>query len=118
MDVVPHHELVEREQSQHRFFHHIPFLLFYDRPAEISKDQFYIHTAFIFRQFFQDIKTDAEILFQQFYQRDIQDNILITFPDDIIVAALTDDVHGQQQDGGIAGLLTFGCLIPFQHTQS
>ena len=117
MNIVPHHELVERKQTQHRLFHNAPPIQFYDGLPEIVEYQFHVHSALIFRQFFQSVQINPEVLLQQFHQGDVQDDVLVAFSDDVVVAALADDVHRQEQDGGITRLFAFGIFIPLQHAQ-
>ena len=107
MNIVPHNEFVEREQAQHGLFDDIPSFLFNDGSAEIGKDKFYIYTAPVFWQFFQHIEVDAEILFKQFNQGNIQKDVLVSFSDDIAVAASAHNINREQKDRSITSLLTF-----------
>ena len=93
MDIIPHDELVEGEQSQHRLLKDIPLLLFDDGSAEIGENEFYVYTAFILRQYFQSVHIESEVLFQQLYQRDIQEDVLIALADDIVIAALAHNIY-------------------------
>ena len=115
MDVVPHDELVEREQTQHRLFDDIPLLLLDNGPAEIGEYQLHVDATLILRQLLQPIQVDSEVLLQKFHQGNVQDDILIALTDDIVVATPAHDVDRQQEDGGVAGLLALGRLIPLDH---
>ena len=50
MNVIPHNELVEREDTQNRLLFHVPFTLVLDAVADNGIDQFDVYTAFVGRQ--------------------------------------------------------------------
>ena len=49
MNVIPHDELVEREDTQNRLLFHVPFTLVLDAVADNGIDQFDVYTAFVGR---------------------------------------------------------------------
>ena len=67
VDVVPHHELTEREESQHGFFNQIPARLLLYIIADGSKHLLHVDSIVIRRQRIQSRYADAKLLTQIFH---------------------------------------------------
>ena len=117
VNVVPHDELVEREQAQHGFLQHVPLLLFGNGAAYVGENQLHVYPTLVFRQFLQRVEPDVETLLQQFGQRDVQYDVFVALAYDIVVACPSHHVHRQQQDGSKARLFALLRLVPLQHAE-
>ena len=71
MDVVPHHELAEGEESQQGFLQHVPALLSGDGLPYPCEDALHIHPMVVGRQWVHHTQVDAELLLQHLHQRGI-----------------------------------------------
>ena len=116
MDIVPHHELVEREQSEQRLLHHVPAMHVLHPFPHSGKDALHIYTMVICGQRIQHTQVDLELLLQQLYQGGIDDGILFTGTDHIVGTRTAHDIHRHQQYWGVASQHALVVLVPFQHT--
>ena len=111
VNVVPHQELAEREESEDALSLDAPTFLFLDGLAQHVEDFQHIHSMLIKRQFFQSIHFDAMVLAQELHQRDVEHNLLVTLAD-AVTSTLIDHLDRHQQDGRIACHLRLVGLIP------
>ena len=117
VNVVPHHEFIEREQSEEGLFHDVPPGHVADGIADGADDSFHIDAALVGGQWVKRGQIDVELLFQQFKYGDVDDGFFVARPDKVVAVGFADDVDGHQDDGGKAGLLAAVVLVPFQHAQ-
>ena len=95
MDVVPHQELAEREESEDALSLDAPTFLFLDGLAQHVEDLQHIHSMLVERQFFQSLHFDAMVLAQELYQRDVEHNLLVTLAD-AVTSTLIDHLDRHQ----------------------
>ena len=50
VNIIPHDELVEREDTQNRLLFHVPFTLVFNAVADNGIDQLDVYAAFVGRQ--------------------------------------------------------------------
>ena len=117
VDVVPHHELIEREQSEESLFHDIPSGHIAYGIAYGADNSFDVDTIVIDGKRIERDEIDIELLFQEFKDGDVDDGVFIARTYKIITVRFADDVDWHQNEGGKARLLAAVVLIPFQHAQ-
>ena len=66
MDVVPHDELVEREDTQNSLFFHIPFTLILDAMPDDGVNQLDVDSTFVSRKRIESRHGDTEVLAKHF----------------------------------------------------
>ena len=94
VNVVPHQELIEGENAEHRLLLHIPSLLIAHGRAEDGKNLFHIHAVVVERQRIESGNGDIEILSQKFHKCHIEHNVLFACAN-VVHAFLVDHFYGQ-----------------------
>ena len=117
VDVVPHHELVEREQTEQRLFHNVPFWMVHQVAAHDGKNFLHIDAVLVFGQGRQSGQADIVLLFQHLHQGGVERYVLVAGANHVVVAAAAHDVNGQQQQRGVAWADALVGLEPFQQAQ-
>ena len=102
VDVVPHHEFTEGEEPENSLLLHIPSLLFFQGIADNCKDERYVNSALVERQWIQSADCDVVVLTEKFHQRDVEKYLLVAGAD-IIASLLVDHLNRQKQEGCISG---------------
>ena len=117
VNVVPHYELVEREQSQQRLLHDIPARHFAYRLSHRREYHLDVNAVLVFRKRVEDVEVHLELLSEQFYQGDVYYDVLLACSYYIVVASLAQDVDRHQQYRRETRHHALLVLIPFQHSQ-
>ena len=117
VQVVPHDELVEREQAQLGLFHHLPAFHVLDGMSHGVEDLDDVYAALVHGEGLQHTQVDGELLLQEFEQGRVDDRLLVACAQHIVVARLTDDVYGHQHHRGEAGQRAALALEPLQHAE-
>ena len=94
--IVPHQELIERENAEHRLLLYIPSRLIAHCRTENGKNLLHIHAVIVERQRIHSGNSDFEILSQKFHKSDIEHNILFASAN-VIQSFLIYHLHGQHQ---------------------
>ena len=117
MNIVPHHELIEREQAEHRFFNYIPSRLGSQLGAHSGEHASHVDTTLVLGQRLQTLQVYLVLLAQHLHQRGIDGHLLVATAHNILVAATANqlDRHEQQRcEAGSNALLGF---IPAHHAE-
>ena len=117
VDVVPHHELVEREQTEQRLFNDIPFGMVHQMAANDGKHFLHIDAVLVFRKGRETCQVHVVLLFQHLHQGGVERDVLIACADDIVVATTTDNVNRHQQKRGKTWAHALVVLKPLQQSQ-
>ncbi len=116
--VVPHDKLGEGENAQIGGLQHVPSLLCHDGFTHHRKYLAGVDAVFVLGQGIQAADLDAEILAEFFQQGDVHLGIIVPKTDHIApVSASAHQLHGQKDQGRVAGFCAAGCLIPAQQAQ-
>ena len=117
-DVVPHDELGEGEDADAGGLQHVPAGLVHDGLAHDGQHPADVHAVVVAGQGVHPVDQDAVVLLQLLQQGDIHLGIIVPQPDHIALGGgFADDLDGQQDDGGVAGLGAAPGLEPAQQAQ-
>ena len=112
VDVVPHDELVEREQSEHGFLDNIPAWLAGQLGSYGAQRTAHVDAALVFGQRLQPLQINLILLAQHLYECGVDGHLLIAATHDVVVAAATDEVDRHEQQWGVARSHALLVLIP------
>ena len=110
--VVPHHELVEREQTEHCLLHHIPAWLAGQLSAHGGEYCPHVDTTLVLGQRLQSLQVNLVLLAQHLHQRGVDGHLFIAAAHHIVITAAAHQLHGHEQQRGIARAHTLLVLIP------
>ena len=115
VDIVPHHELVEGEESEDALVQHFPAWLAGNGLADSIEDLGDIYAVLVGRQCVEVGNEELILLSQELNERDVQNSLLITHANEV-AGAVADDVDGQEKDRSQTRLVALLGDKPAEHT--
>ena len=88
-----------------------------EQGADGGEHCLHVDAVFVGGQRHEPRQVNVVLLAEHLHQRGVECHVFVAGADDIVVATLADDVHGQQDEGGEAWTNTLRCLKPFQHAK-
>ena len=114
VDVVPHHELAEREEPKEAAVLYLPARPACDLRADSREDPVDVIAALVHRELAEPLHGDAELGPEVLEKRGVDVHVLVTPAEDKGPCRLPYELHREEEKGRLTGYDALLRLIPFQ----